>query len=66
MAGLNTPVGGGRKLASFLGTLLAQGHGKRKRARLLPGAHLGFQKMLFARRPRSKPDLRDILGRLPS
>eukprot|EP00752_Nemacystus_decipiens_P005654 g5117.t1 len=26
MAGLNTPVGGGRKLARFLGTLLVQGH----------------------------------------
>lgn len=29
MAGLNSPVGGGQKLARFLGTLLVQGHGER-------------------------------------
>ncbi len=30
MAGLNRPVGGGLKLAKFLGILLAQGHGERE------------------------------------
>lgn len=29
MTGLNSPVGGGQKLARFLGMLLVQAHGKR-------------------------------------
>lgn len=29
MAGLNTPLGGGMKLARFLGTLLVQAHGEK-------------------------------------
>lgn len=53
MAGLNRPVGGGLKLARFLGTLLVQGHGERVARRTPPRPLLVCHLHLLSR-PRKK------------